>query len=239
MRLLAGGMLFSLSLTAGMPPCAAADQWGGSVGLTSDYLVRGISRSDERPALQLDLHYLSSSGILAGLFASNTRIDPDQPSDVELNAFVGYAWAAGSDWHGRILAGHYAYPWNRAGSGYDYDQLDVDVDFRQWLDLDVVYSPNAPRYMPYRGLVGVESESVELNLRRPVLRRLSAMAGAGYSHYGGAYPEGYAYWSVGAAYDLTPVSLVVSYVDTSSGAKALFYNDASQGRWSGTVIWRF
>ena len=76
--------------------------------MTSDYLVRGISRSEERPALQLDVHYLSSSGIIAGLFASNTRMDPDLPTDAELNAFVGYAWASGSDWHGRILAGHYA-----------------------------------------------------------------------------------------------------------------------------------
>ncbi len=209
--------------------------------MTSDYLVRGISRSDERPALQLDLHYLSSSGILAGLFASNTRIDSDLPTDAELNAFVGYAWASGSDWHGRILAGHYAYPWNRAGSGYNYDQLDIDLDFRQWLDIDLVYSPNAPRYLKYRGLIGVASESAEVNVRRalPMLRRLTVVAGIGYSHYGGPNSEEYAYWSLGAAYDLAPVSLVMSYVDTSSGAKALFYNAASQGRWTGTVIWRF
>ena len=225
----------------GTSQCAAADLWGGSIAVTSDYLVRGISRSDERPALQLDVHYLSSSGILAGLFASNTRIDADLPTDAELNAFVGYAWASGSDWHGRILAGHYAYPWNRAGSGYNYDQLDVDLDFRQWLDIDLVYSPNAPRYTTYRGLIGVASESAEVNVRRPLplLRRLTVMAGIGYSHYGGPNSDEYAYWSLGAVYDLAPVSLVMSYVDTSSGAKALFYNAASQGRWTGTVIWRF
>ena len=104
-----------------------------------------------------------------------------------------------------------------------------------------MYSPNSPRYTKYLGLISVASESAEINVRRPlpVLRRLTVMAGIGYSHYGGPNSEGYAYWSLGAAYDLAPVSLVMSYVDTSSGAKALFYNAASQGRWTGTVIWRF
>ena len=51
--------------------------------------------------------------------------------------------------------------------------------------------------------------------------------------------KGYAYWSVGAAYSIAAVSLVVSYVDTTAGAKALFYDSAADGRWAGTVIWRF
>jgi uncharacterized protein (TIGR02001 family) len=238
-RLLAGGVVLSLGFVIGIPRSVGADLWGGSLGVTSDYIVRGISRSDDRPALQLDLHYSTSAGFMAGLFASNTRIDPEQPSNVELDGFVGFAWTAGSDWRGKILASHYAYPWNRAGSGYDYDELDLDVAFREWLDASLIYSPNAPRYLPYHGLLGVTSTSAEVNLQRPVLRRLSALAGVGYSHFDGPDPGGYAYWSIGAAYDLAPVSLVVTYVNTSAGAKALFYNDAADSRWTGTVIWRF
>lgn len=34
----------------------AAGTFGGSLDLTSDYFVRGISRSNDEPALQLDLH---------------------------------------------------------------------------------------------------------------------------------------------------------------------------------------
>ncbi len=180
-RLLAGGVVLSLGLLSGTP-CAAADSWGGSLGVTSDYIVRGISRSYDRAALQLDLHYSNRSGFVAGLFASNTQIDPDQRRDVELDAFVGFAWTAGS---------------------------------------------------------GVTSESAEVSLQRPVLGRLSATAGIGYSHFGGPDAAGYAYWSVGAAYSFAPVSLAVSYVNTTAGAKALFYNAAADGRWTGTVIWRF
>jgi hypothetical protein len=69
--------------------------------------------------------------------------------------------------------------------------------------------------------------------------KLSATGGVGYAYYGGPDSAGYAYWSVGAAYDLAPVSLVLSYVNTAASAKALFYNAAAENRWTGTVIWRF
>jgi uncharacterized protein (TIGR02001 family) len=238
-RLLAGGVVLSLGLSIGSPHCVGADLWGGTLGVTSDYFVRGISRSDDHAALQLDLHYLNSTGFVAGLFASNTRIDPDQSDDVELNAFVGFVWTTSGDWGGKILANHYAYPWNRAGSRYDYDELNVDLTYQEWLGVNFVYSPNAPRYLMSRGLLSVTSESAEVNLQRPVLGRLSATAGIGYSHFDGPDARGYAYWSVGAAYTIAPVSLVVSYVNTTAGAKALFYNSAADGRWTGTVIWRF
>jgi hypothetical protein len=35
------------------------------------------------------------------------------------------------------------------------------------------------------------------------------------------------------------VSLTLSYVNTTAEAKALFYNAAADGRWIGTIIWRF
>ena len=238
-RLLAGGLALSLSLAAGTSRCVAADTWGGSLDLTSDYFVRGISRTDDRAALQLDLHYLNSSGFIAGLFVSNTQLDPYAPRDAELDAYLGFGWSAGTDWHGRILASHYAYPWNRAGSGYDYDELDVDVGFQDWLDITLAYSPDFPRYLYDQGLAGVTSKSAELNLQRPIWRKLSAMGGVGYAQFDGPGGTGYTYWSVGASYDLAPVSLVLSYVDTSAGAKTLFYNAAASGRWTGTVIWRF
>jgi uncharacterized protein (TIGR02001 family) len=239
-RLLAGGVVLSMSLVIGTSRCLGADLWDGSLGLTSDYIVRGISRSNNRAALQLDVHYSNTPGFVAGLFASNTQIVPDQPSDAELDAYLGFAWTAGSDWHGRILANHYAYPGSRPGSGYDYDELDADVAYQEWLDVALVYSPNAPRYVPvYGALAGVTSESVEVNLQRPVLGRLSATAGIGYSTFRGPDPAGFAYWSVGAAYSVASLSLVVSYVNTTAGAKTLFYNEAADGRWLGTVIWRF
>ncbi len=93
----------------------AADEWGGSVALTSDYFVRGISRTSNHAALQLDFHYSNPNGFVAGVFASNTQIDRSEPKDVELSGFVGFVWSLDEAWRARVLASHYAYPWNRDG----------------------------------------------------------------------------------------------------------------------------
>ena len=221
--------------------CAAADVWGGSLAATSDYFVRGISRSNDQATPQLDLHYSNSAGFLAGLFASNTQIDSYGPRNVELSAFIGFAWSLGEEWRTKILISHYAYPWNNAGTQYNYDELDVDLAYQGWLHVNVGYSPNAPRYVPYPydRLIGVTEKSAEVSLQRPILGKLSATAGVGYSFLDGPDSGGYTYWSVGGSYDLQTVSLVLSYVDTSAEAKSLFYNAAATGRWTGTVIWRF
>ena len=228
-----------MGLVVGSARCAEGDLWGGSVGLTSDYLVRGVSRSNHQGALQIDVHYLDASGFVAGLFASNAQVSPRWPRSVELDAYIGYAWSSGRDWQGRALLGHYAYPWSKAGSAYDYNELNLDLSFQEWLNVHFMYSPDAPVISAYRGLVGVTSEAAELSLQHRVLGKLSATAGVGYAFYEGQEPGGYGYWSLGAAYDLAPLSLVLSYVNTNAAAKALFYNAAADNRWSGTIIWRF
>ncbi|HEY2679256.1 MAG TPA: TorF family putative porin [Steroidobacteraceae bacterium] len=242
-RLLAGVAILSAGCIAGAVPCLAAiDEWGGSVALASDYLVRGISRTSNQAALQLDLHYANPDGFIAGAFASNSRIDPGDPVDVELSAFIGYAWNVAADWRAKITASHYAYPWNQEGSNYNYDELDFDAAYRGWLHFGLNYSPNSPRYVasaPYQRLIAVTEKAAEVNAQRPIVGRLSATAGIGYSTLSGPESGGYTYWSVGAAYDWRSLTLAASYVNTSSEAKALFYNAAAAGRFTGTVIWRF
>jgi uncharacterized protein (TIGR02001 family) len=215
------------------------DRWGGSVSVTSDYLVRGVSRSNDHVALQLDLHYLNQSGFVAGLFASNSQIDPGEPGDIEVSAFVGFAWNFATDWRGKVIATHYRDPWNRAGPHYDYDELDLDIGYQDWLDIGIAYAPNAPYFTGDDDLRSTPAESAEINLQRPIRGKLSGIAGVGYYHLDGPGAGGYAYWSAGIAYDLKPLSLAVQYVDTTSAAKTLFYNEGAGGRWTGTVIWRF
>ncbi len=227
----------SLSMPA--PHGLAADTWGGSLALTSDYFLRGITRTYDEPALQLDLHYIDSSGFVAGFFASNTKISPGAARDAELNPYLGYAWQSGADWHGKVVASFYAYPWNVEGSRYNYAELDADVGYQDWLDVAASYSPDSPRYVEGHGIEGVSESSLEVSLQRPLFRRLSGTAGAGYAELSGPGGAGYVYWSVGAALDLAPVALALSYVDTSSAARMLYYDVAATGRWTATAIWRF
>jgi uncharacterized protein (TIGR02001 family) len=227
-----------LGLATGMARCYAAGAWGGSLDLTSDYFVQGITRTNDLEALQLDLHYIDRSGLLVGAFVSNTQVNPYQRRDVELNGYAGFAWSGNGDWHGRILGSYYAYPWNAEGSRYNYAELDADLGYQSWLDIGLAYSPDFPRYADDR-MLSVSSESLELNLQHPLIRKLSVGGGIGYRELAGPGGTGYAYWSVALTYDLAPVALAVSYIDTTAGAKTLFYDNAATGRLVGTVIWRF
>jgi uncharacterized protein (TIGR02001 family) len=228
----------SAALLIGTPRDVRPESFGGSLDVTTDYLVRGISRTDDHSALQLDVHYLDPSGFVADFFASNAQFDPDAPRDAELSGFLGYVWAQGRDWQGKVLVGNYSYPWNRAGSLYNYDEIAFEARYRDWLRIDIAYSPDTRRYYD-RGPVRAQAEWAELNLQRPLIGNLSATAGIGYYELDGADAVGYGYWSIGAAYDIGPVSLALSFVGASGEANLLFYNAAVGGRWSGTVIWRF
>jgi uncharacterized protein (TIGR02001 family) len=236
--ILLGGFLIgnALSCTSGL---AAEHNWGGSVGLTSDFLVRGISRSDHQASLQAEVHIANKAGWMAGVFAASTRLTARENRDAELGGFVGYAWNWNSDWSSKLLASYYSYPWNDLGSAYDYSEFSAELGFRGWLSVSAVYSPDAWRYWRQYGLFSVEAKSVEVNLQSPAWRKLTFNAGAGYSDYSGVAGGGYSYWSAGASYDLAPVTATLGFVDSSSGAKRLFYDNAAQHRWMAALIWRF
>jgi uncharacterized protein (TIGR02001 family) len=217
----------------------AAESWGGSLGATSDYMVRGISRSYHSAAVQADLHVAFDSGLIGGLFASSVQFDSGDRRNTELSAFVGFAWQTGSAWRTRVLASYYSYPWNDSGSQYNYADLGFEADYDDWLDINVVYSPNAPRYISDRGLIAVSAQSADFTLRTPWHHRMAATGGVGYSHLAGPGGGGSAYWSAGGILDLAPWSISLSYVNTSAEAAALFYSAAAHDRWTATVIWRF
>ena len=101
---------------------------------------------------------------MAGAFASSTQIDSKESRDVELSGFIGYAWNVTDNWRGKVLASHYAYPWNQAGSHYDYDELDFDLAYQDWLHFSLSYSPNSPRFLrEYHEFVGVTEKSAEVS----------------------------------------------------------------------------
>jgi uncharacterized protein (TIGR02001 family) len=237
------GLLLSALLPSAMLLCGrcgwAADTWGGSVTAGSDYLVRGVSRTDDHAALQFDFHYANTSGFIAGLFASNSQLDPDASEDVELSPFVGFTWSLGDDWRTRVLGSHYTYPWNKAGSRYDYDEVDLETEYRGWLNVGLTYSPNSPYLTRHYQLHSAESESIQVALQHRLVGNLMGSTGIGYAHLGGPQAVGYGYWSAGFDYDLRPFTFAVTYVGTTSQPLALFYGTSGGGRWTGTVIWRF
>lgn len=215
----------------------------GSAAVTSDYIVQGVSHSDDQAELQFDVHAVNSSGFFGGLFASTAQFEVHQAREVEYDPYLGYGWQVNNDWRARVLTDSYVYPRRSEGSGYHYESVAFAVTNRDWMSVQLSYSPDTPRVSRYAGLLDVPETSVEFALIRPVFGRLMATAGIGHSHLDGR-PDAftalnYVYWNIGADYELTPVSLTASYIGTSASAKTLYYNGSGGGRWVVAVIWRF
>jgi len=117
---------FSFAITAALPlmpatalaqdsPAApAASPWVGSATLASDYLFRGLTQSNAKPAVQSGLEYDFTSGLYAGFWGSSISwlADTSTPSahvssNVELDFYGGYRGKLGENWG--VDAGIYTY----------------------------------------------------------------------------------------------------------------------------------
>src|SRR3984957_13143535 len=66
----------------------AAESGGGSFAVASDYLVRGISRSNQGAAVQADLHVATDTVLICSVFASSVKFDEGDHRNAELSGFI-------------------------------------------------------------------------------------------------------------------------------------------------------
>lgn len=102
---------------------AAHAEVSGSITLTSDYLFRGITQTDEKPALQGGVEWAHESGFYAGTWGSSISwladSDPEVSSQLELDGYLGVRGDFGDSGLGwDVGAVHYWYP-GRYPAGFD------------------------------------------------------------------------------------------------------------------------
>ena len=93
---------------------ASPHTFTANVGVTSDYLFRGISQTHGKPAIQGGVDYAHSSGLYAGIWGSNIRWvkdAQDRSVPVEIDLYGGYKNTfAGGDWNYDLGLIAYNYP---------------------------------------------------------------------------------------------------------------------------------
>ncbi|MCA0392636.1 MAG: TorF family putative porin [Proteobacteria bacterium] len=120
-------------LSAGLLVAGSASaEVSGSATVVSDYLFRGITQTDEKPALQAGVTYTHDSGFYVGAWGSSiswlSDADPDVSSQVELDGFLGYAGAFGeSDFGYDVGVNYYWYPGSYPAGFNDADTAEVYV----------------------------------------------------------------------------------------------------------------
>lgn len=221
----------------------AADRIGGSVGVTSDYRLEGLSLSAGKAAAQAELHVQlpteERGGWYAGLWASTVRLANQTSSSGQIGAFLGREFAMGPDWLGSVTVSHYAHPWNALLKQYDYDELTVGASFRDRLKFTAAWSPDTDLYSHYGFIENRRSLAYEVAGTVPLRGPVGASAGIGFRDVSDFFGTGYWYGSAGLSYDRGPLHASVMRVQTDRTARRLFYDDIVDPAWVGTVLWTF
>lgn len=86
----------------------------GNVSLTSDYVFRGVSQANQKPALQGGAEYAHDSGFYIGTWGSSISWLSDTPGDIssslELDGYLGYRGKANDVFSYDVGVLAYGYP---------------------------------------------------------------------------------------------------------------------------------
>lgn len=109
------------AVMAGGGASAHAQTVEGNVALSSNYVFRGITQTDDGPAISGGFDVSGEGGWYAGTWASN--VDFNDGTNLEIDAYGGYQFAA-SGFDFDLGAIYYAYPDSPQVGGNDQDFLE-------------------------------------------------------------------------------------------------------------------
>lgn len=215
------------------PAAAAEPAWAltGNVGLYSQYVFRGISQTNEKPALQGGLDLGHKSGFYLGAWGSNISWlsdgNPDVSSSLELDFYGGYKWALPSDFVADFGAIYYWYP-GTYPEGYTKPNTTELYAGLTWKMLGVKYSYAVSDTFGFPDSDG--SYYVEGNLNWDVVDKVNDYIGkitlighVGYQSYKSWGAYSYTDWKAGVATDV--MGLTVGLVVTGTDAESALYTN--------------
>ena len=203
-----------------------------SIALTTDYVWRGISQTNNDPAIQAQFDLTHESGFYVGAWASNVEFADGSETSLELDAFAGFT--RGTDFGGFLPTEltydigylHYEFP---ATSGANINEIYFGAAIAPIDDMNFsVY---------YYHDIGVENKFANGYVDLSTDYTLPSWAGgvtllAHAGHYNRkAGSDDYWDWKLGVAKDIAGFNLEVAYHDTD-GASA---GNLSDGRVVATV----
>lgn len=137
--LIAGSVLAASAVASSV--AMAESSFTANIGVTSNYMWRSLSQTDEGPAISGGLDYDFGNGFYVGTWTSNVSwTDPD---GYEIDLYGGYGFDLGAtSWDVGYI--YYAYPLTSddiAGAA-DFGEAYLNFGW-EWLGLGVAYQTNA------------------------------------------------------------------------------------------------
>jgi uncharacterized protein (TIGR02001 family) len=228
---------------------ALAVSFGGDAAVTTDYIYRGYSQTNNKGAVQLDLHASIATGTFAGVFTStlNDRYRPWASYDVE--EYIGQRFDLSSAWNTSITATNYQYLGGHQSYSSDYQQIMASVSYLDRWTLAFSAVPNMLRYWGwgYYRIGRYPAYDLDTSGQWLIAKGFFVTGGAGYYLFTGTdstpvhHPAmGYAYGNVGLAYEWRSLRLDVGFFLTQKArTQRLFPYPTANDHFAGTLSWRF
>ena len=207
-RLLAGAAI----LAAAAPTTAMAEtvrDWTleGGLSASSDYRYRGISLSDDEPALSGELSLNHKSGFYASVWASNVALD-GSADELETDWTVGWSGSVGKA-NVEVGGTYFVYPGNSAFNFYELNSAIGTSIGKTDVKVGVAYAPKQDN------LGGLDNTYVYISGKAPIGDTPIAINGS-IGIEDGAFGDAKRDWQLGLTYDLgSGFEASVSYMDTA------------------------
>lgn len=219
----------------------AASPWSlsGSVTLASEYMTRGFSDSDNKPALQGGAVLSHDSGWAAEIWASNVDYNDSWEAKVEVDFYLTYSFDLGP---GAMTLGAAYYWYPGADSSLDYDHYEFIAGYEASLPNDIATLGGTVYYSPEFFADSGNAVYATATADVPVapIEGLSLVG-----HIGRQWVEDndsfgvqdYTDYSAGFAYTYAPFTLDVRYYGTNISDSRC--DNLCSNRVAGSITWEW
>lgn len=227
----AGLLAGVLAMPAQADDEADAGWWySGSLAATSDYVFRGVSQTDEDPAIQGSVDVGHSSGLYAGVWASNVDFDAPDGIDMEVNLYAGWVFGLVDDAELDLYWIRYIYPGANPGYGINYDEYVAALSLLDYYTVTVAWANDYLR-------ADEDALYFHLGAEFPLpVAELNLKLGFGYNDISKAAGSDYRDFQAGINRSWGTFTADLSYFDTS-GYNSEVEDFLGPGKWAdGRVV---
>jgi len=218
-----------------------ADYFSANVALTTDYVWRGVSQSDEGPALQGGIDFEHPIGIYAGIWGSNVDFDDAKgnPAHLELDYYGGYKHSFDGGFGVDVGLIYYSYPkadglnWLEGYLKGSYSKDGFDASLGINYSSNVFDSSETGIY--YDSSVGYTFDKSFGS----VFSSPAVSAGLAFYKFDNkvfdAGTDSYWNWNAGASIDVVGFTVDARYYDTNGDGEDLFGNKIAGSRFVASI----
>lgn len=204
-------LLLALLMAAGVSVAQA--EVTGNLGLTSDYRFRGVSQTQNAPAVQGGIDYNHKSGFYVGnwnssvssqLYTNGAGIESDLYAGFK-GKFLGFDLDVGSM--------NYFYPRATNGTSTNFDTNELYAAVGK----GPVTAKVSHSLSNYFGTANSKNSNYyQVDVRQPVVGKLDAVAHVGRTDVNNSSQLNYTDWNVGVAYNLQGWDIAGKYYTNSN-----------------------